>query len=99
MYAGENTGIIIIVNNNLTDNNNNNINFVTANCGYPVSSSSSSLSTNFSDPATPGMLVIFRCSEDLVLVGPDSSACMDDGQWEPDPSKVRCKGKITTMIK
>lgn len=64
---------------------------ITANCGYPVSGTSSSL-TNFTDPATPGMLVTFSCSENSVLTGPDSATCMDNGQWEPDPREVKCKG-------
>ena len=71
------------------------INLVAANCGYPLSGSSSSLLVaNFSDPATPGMVVVFGCSEDLVLTGPGSAACMDNGEWEPDLREfaVRCKG-------
>ena len=71
------------------------VNLVAANCGYPLSGSSNSLTvTNFSDPATPGMVVVFSCSEDLVLTGLDSAMCMDNGEWEPDPREfeARCKG-------
>ena len=72
------------------------VNLVAANCGYPLSGSSSSQLTvaNFSDPATPGMVVVFGCSEGLVLTGPDSAMCMDNGEWEPDPREfaARCKG-------
>ena len=53
---------------------------------------SSSSVTNFSDPATSGILVTFSCSENLVLVGPNSSMCMDNGQWEPDPREIKCIG-------
>ena len=50
--------------------------------------------TNFSDPATQGKTVIFSCSEDLVLTGPDSAACMDIGQWVLDPREVKCEGTM-----
>ena len=71
------------------------VNLIAANCGYPFGSSSSLTVANFSDPAIPGMVVAFNCSEDLVLTGPGSAMCMDNGEWEPDPREfeVRCKGR------
>ena len=26
----------------------------------------------------------------LVLIGPNSATCMENGEWEPDPSKFMC---------
>ena len=62
------------------------------NCGYPKITDSSVTLTNFSNPATQGVSVTFSCSEDLVLTGPDSVTCMDNQQWEPDPSELKCNG-------
>ena len=62
------------------------------NCGYPKITDGSVTLVNFSDPALRGTSVTFSCSEDLILTGPDSAICMDNGQWEPDPREVKCKG-------
>ena len=63
-----------------------------ANCGYPKITDNSVALMNFSDPATQGTSVAFGCSETLVLTGPDSATCMSNGQWEPNPTEVKCKG-------
>ena len=49
----------------------------------------------YSDPALEGTNVTFHCSSpgaSLLLDGPDSTMCRSNGQWEPDPRKVRCIG-------
>jgi hypothetical protein len=49
----------------------------------------------FSDinPASEGTVIAFTCSaSDLVLTGPNSTICMSNGEWEPDPTEVACKG-------
>ena len=39
----------------------------------------------------------FRCkSPKRVLAGPNSSMCIEDGNWEPDPRDIECKGIIHT---
>ena len=40
---------------------------------------------DYSDPAVIGTTVFFTCSnpKDL-LIGPNTSTCMEDGQWAPD---------------
>ena len=45
-------------------------------------------------PVVEGTNVIFGCSNGLVLSGPNVSTCMENGQWVPDPSEVKCKGII-----
>ena len=62
------------------------------NCGHPKINGNSVTLVNFSDPALREASVGFSCSENFVLIGPDSAKCMDNGQWEPDPREVKCKG-------
>ena len=45
-------------------------------------------------PALEGTNVTFSCPAEQVLTGPDSSSCMENGEWEPDPRDVECKGDI-----
>ena len=37
-----------------------------------------------------GTIVDLTCPPDLSLVGPNSIACIENGEWEPDPSGVMC---------
>ena len=39
-----------------------------------------------------GSNVTFSCPPELVLIGPNSSTCMGNGEWEPDPRGVKCLG-------
>ena len=41
-----------------------------------------------------GNTIRFSCPPGLVIVGPDSATCTEDGEWEPDPSGLWCEGKI-----
>ena len=48
-----------------------------------------------------GTTVWFSCPPGLVVNGPDSATCMENGEWEPDPSGVMCtdsKGKNTFLF-
>lgn len=45
------------------------------------------------NPAREGTVITFTCSEsDLVLTGPNTTVCTNNGEWEPDPMEVACKG-------
>ena len=46
----------------------------------------------YMDPAMEGAAIIFECPPQFVLVGPNATTCMGNGEWEPDPRKVECKG-------
>ena len=51
----------------------------------------------FNEPALEQTIVTFSCPPGLVLTGLNSTICMGDGEWEPDPREVKCKGtKIST---
>ena len=65
-----------------------------ADCGYPnFQVDSPVLVMGYSDPAREGTAITFSCSPGLVLTGPNTTTCMDNGQWEPDPREVKCKGE------
>ena len=49
---------------------------------------------NYSYPALEGTNVTFTCSApSLVFNGSNSSTCMGNGEWEPDPMDVKCISK------
>ena len=50
------------------------------------------------NPAIEGTNVTFSCPHGLVLNGSNTSTCMRNGEWEPDPQKWRCLGDYVTII-
>ena len=38
-----------------------------------------------------GDSIIFECSPGKTLIGPNTTTCMEDGQWYPDTGEVECK--------
>ena len=45
------------------------------------------------DTYLEGTNITFTCSPGLVLSGPNSSTCTRNGEWEPSPKEVECKGE------
>ena len=45
------------------------------------------------NPTIEGTSVTFSCPPGLVLTGPNTSMCMRNGEWEPDPQKLKCLGE------
>ena len=46
-----------------------------------------------------GATLNFTCPPGLVLIGPNSTTCTGNGEWEPDPSGLTCAGiRITKSI-
>ena len=47
----------------------------------------------YRDPAVLGNTTTFICRSlfKSALVGPDSSTCMGNGKWEPDPREVELR--------
>ena len=45
-----------------------------------------------------GTGITFSCPPGLVLAGPNTTTCMENGEWEPDPSQVFCNGKTTYYL-
>lgn len=48
--------------------------------------------TQYIEPATEGSIVLFSCPSGLILTGPNSSTCVQNGEWEPDPDLIKCNG-------
>jgi hypothetical protein len=47
----------------------------------------------YMDPALEGAVLSFDCPPQQVLIGPNTTTCMGNGEWEPDPrDSVECKG-------
>ena len=43
-------------------------------------------------PAIEGTNITFICPPGMVLIGTNSTTCMENGQWDPDPRDVKCQG-------
>ena len=43
-------------------------------------------------PAIVGASATFTCPPTHVLIGPNTTTCMENGEWEPDPRQVECVG-------
>ena len=68
-------------------------------CGHPLSDGTTANSTSdsivvvgYMDPVIEGTTVTFECPPQYVLIGPNATTCMGNGEWEPDPRDVECKG-------
>ena len=65
----------------------------TASCESLVQTNDSIMVIDYIHPALEGTTVTLSCPPGLVLFGPNSTTCMDNGQWEPDPrDSMECKG-------
>ena len=56
-------------------------------CGYSIP-----------NVALEGDSVNFTCFSGFVLTGPNSSTCMGNGEWEPDPREVACHKRLLGII-
>ena len=66
-----------------------------AKCGYPAESDfedSSLRITGYQAPMLEGSSLTLSCCPGLELVGPNYTTCMGNGEREPDPREVECKG-------
>ena len=52
---------------------------------------------NTESPLIGGSMISYSCSTGQTISGPNTSTCLDNGQWEPDPMDTLCAG-ITTII-
>ena len=50
----------------------------------------------YTDPALEGQNIIFACPPFQTLNGSNSSTCMGNGEWEPDPRDVECTDGMRT---
>jgi hypothetical protein len=63
-------------------------------CSHPFQDvdSNSVIIEDYMDPALEGTVLSFGCPHQYVLIGPNTTMCMGNGEWEPDPREVECKG-------
>ena len=55
------------------------------------------LALDYVDPALEGQNITFTCPPRQILNGSNSSTCMMNGEWEPDPREVECTGGMGTI--
>ena len=54
---------------------------------------------DYVDSAREGQTIMFICPPGQMLNGSNSSSCMGNGEWEPDPGEVECiSGMGTTGV-
>ena len=69
-----------------------------ANCQNPAQLIDESIDVfGFREPATRGTNLTLACTSGLMLTGSNTSTCMGNGEWEPDPSKAECIGTSTPV--
>jgi hypothetical protein len=68
-------------------------------CGHPFQDKisvdnayDSAIIEGYVDPALEGTVLSFDCPPQYVIIGPNTTTCMGNGEWEPDPREVECKG-------
>ena len=54
------------------------------------------IAEGYEDPALEGENITFTCLSEAILCGSNSSTCMENGEWEPDPSEVECTRELVT---
>ena len=71
-----------------------------AKCGDPLDQLSLDdseliLVLNYTNPGPilEGNKINFTCMSGMELLGPNSITCMGNGEWEPNPREVECKGE------
>ena len=62
------------------------------NCGYPKSVDALLRIIGYNPPMIQHSSITYSCHPNYVLIGPNASICMGNGEWEPDPQNLECKG-------
>ena len=44
----------------------------------------------YGDLPVEGSTIMFSCPPGMDLIGSNSATCMENGEWEPDPSGLMC---------
>jgi hypothetical protein len=62
-------------------------------CDLPILRDESVIiSANTEGPILGGSTISYSCSNGRTLTGFNTSTCMDNGHWEPDPVDTSCTG-------
>ena len=52
------------------------------------------LAVGYEDPALEEQNITFTCPAEQMLDGSNTSICMENGEWKPDPREVQCIGDL-----
>ena len=64
-----------------------------AKCRDLVSDNFPTLIVDISNQATVGITATLSCHGlNHTLIGPNTTTCMGNGEWDPDPTEAKCKG-------
>ena len=64
-----------------------------AKCRDLISDDSPTLILDISNPSTVGTTATLSCHGlNHTRIGPNTTTCMGDGEWDPDPTEAKCKG-------
>jgi hypothetical protein len=66
--------------------------FPTGKCSDPTKLTNT-LVLSYIDPAREGLNITFACPPGQILNGSNTSTCMGNGEWRPDPGEVECTGE------
>ena len=67
-------------------------------CPQILSSDDSVRVTSYRNPTMEGTMIAFSCPPQLILTGSNTSTCMGNGEWEPDPKQTRCEGELINIM-
>ena len=51
----------------------------------------------YEEPNLEGDSITFSCHDELMFTGPNSSTCVENGEWEPNPREAFCTSVITSI--
>ena len=69
---------------------------ITAKCEYPLVADNSVRVDDYPhNPILEGTTITFSCAPGKILIGPNMTTCMENGEWEPKVGivEVKCAGK------
>ena len=69
-------------------------------CSNPaaVFSNGNIIVSDYGDPPIEGISITFSCLHGLILIGSNSSTCMENGNWVPDLNGIQCIGELISII-
>ena len=68
--------------------------YISAKCEDPVTQIDNyATALGYRNPALEDNNIAFSCAPGLILTGPNTSLCMGNGEWEPNPAEVKCLGE------
>ena len=59
-------------------------------CSNPMALVNNIRIVGYNDQVLEGDHITFTCPSGLVLNGSNTSTCIGNGEWEPDPREVNC---------